>query len=530
MAEEKKKIKIIQPQAGGQELFVRSNVDIVIFGGTLGGGKSFGAILANAEPSLDSKYRAAFFRKTLKELKGAGSITDDFKEAFGDSITIKMSENPRITFRNSGAFIDCHQLLDETPQKIIETFKGMQIDAAFFEELTGYEFFTWNYIASRVRGKSGWSGKVRATTNPSKTHWVRKLLDWYIGPDGLVPPEKSGVVRYVYLDGTSVEDYVWGDSKEEVYLKCKPSIDRKIAKMGGVATYDNFIKSFTFILGNLAENSALLNNNPDYVGNVSGSVGEALLLGNWNSDLEVLSEQLIKPSLARKIIDNDEQRNNVKYVVADVADTGTDNTMIFVFDGFHCIDFKILQKSTPRVNCNWMQAMAAKHNIPDNHIIYDGTRAAYVLDYIPNAICYISAYAPRGKYRREFKLRKDESYMRLVEAINGRRISIAPEVANAIYEHQKLKPISILTEFVDECECVYFNEMPDGKKRLPTKKEMNATLGSGRSMDVLDVFSMLMSAYDQYEYGCELERRNAYETSEKNEIDTFSVYDDSFWC
>jgi hypothetical protein len=527
---ENSKIKIIQPQAGGQELFVRTNVDIAIFGGTLGGGKSFGAILANAQPSLDSRYRGIFFRKTLKELKGAGSITDDFKEAYGDAITIKMSENPRITFKNTGAFIDCHQLQDETPAKIIETFKGMQVDAAFFEELTGYEFFTWNYIASRVRGKSGWAGKVRATTNPSKSHWVRKLLAWYIGANGLVDPEKSGVVRYVYLDGETVDDYVWGDTKEEVYMKCKPSIDRKIAKMNGVATYENFIKSFTFILGNLSENKALLENNPDYVGNVQGKVGEALLLGSWDADLQSLEEQLIKPSMARKIIMNDEQKNGIKYVVADVADTGTDNTMIFVFDGFHCFDYKIIPKSTPRQNCEWMQHMAAKYDIPDNHIIYDGTRAAYVLDYIPNAIPYISGYAPRGKYRREFKLRKDESYMRLAEAINDGRISMAEEVANAKYEHQNLKPISILTEFVDECGSVYYNEMPDGKKRLPTKKEMNNTLGSGRSMDVLDVFSMLMSAYDQFEYGCELERKQPNYTDYENPLVGCDIYDETFWC
>jgi hypothetical protein len=177
-----------------------------------------------------------------------------------------------------------------------------------------------------------------------------------------------------------------------------------------------------------------------------------------------------------------------------------------------------------------MKIMAEKHNIPDNHIIYDGTRAAYVLDYIPNATAYISSYAPRGKYRREFKLRKDESYMRLVNAINERRLSIDESVAGAVYEHQKLHPITILTEFCDECSSVYFNTMPDGKKRLPTKKEMNSLLGKGRSMDVLDVFSMLMSAYDQYEYGGELEMKNGYETEQvEPERVKCDIYDDSFW-
>jgi hypothetical protein len=120
--------------------------------------------------------------------------------------------------------------------------------------------------------------------------------------------------------------------------------------------------------------------------------------------------------------------------------------------------------------------------------------------------------------------------MRLAVAINDGRISMDAKVANATYEHQKLKPITILTEFVDECGSVYYNEMPDGKKRLPTKKEMNSTLGSGRSMDVLDVFSMLMSVYDQYEYGSELEMKYNNGFLSDQEETSFSVYDETLWC
>ena len=52
------KIKIVRPQQGGQARFCRSNADFTLFGGSLGGGKSFGAILSMAEPCLDPNFRA----------------------------------------------------------------------------------------------------------------------------------------------------------------------------------------------------------------------------------------------------------------------------------------------------------------------------------------------------------------------------------------------------------------------------------------------------------------------------------------
>ena len=496
---------------------------------------SFGAILANAEPSLDSNYRAVFFRRTLAELKTSGGIVDDFENAYGDMVTITKSENPRITFKGSGAWIECRQIADENPNKVRETYKGAQWDAAFFEELTGYQFYTWNYLASRVRGKAKWSGKVRATTNPSKTHWVRKLLAWWIGNDGFVIPERSGVVRYVYLDGNSVEDYVWGDSKYEVYQKCKRSIDEKLAKLNDDSiTYENLVKSFTFILGNLAENKALLANNPDYVGNVSGKEGDALLSGNWNIDLTTEEHLPIDMRMARNISEQSPVRNGLKYVVADLADTGSNSTVICVFDGFHCIDAMILNKSTGKVNAEWMKKMARKHDIAESHIIYDAQRAeGYIVDYLPNAIPYYS-YAPsRGIGRFEYKRRKDANYARLIDAINRGDFSISPTVANMVFERTKMGEITFLQKFVDECGVIQWaDDSMTGKKRLLGKKEMISKLGRGDSTDICDSFHMLMSVYETVEFGDELNvgRKMIDEDSDSYAMDEVDIYDDSTWA
>ena len=187
-------------------MFVSSSVDVVFFGGSLGGGKTAGAILASAEPMKDPLYRAVYFRRTLGELKGAGGVVDEFENLYGDAVTVTKSENPRITSKESGAWLECRQIADENPNKVRETYKGLQADAIFFEELTGFAFYTFNYLMSRARGKAKWTGKVRATTNPSKRHWVRKWCDWYIGTDGQAIEERSGVVRYFYLNGSTVDD------------------------------------------------------------------------------------------------------------------------------------------------------------------------------------------------------------------------------------------------------------------------------------------------------------------------------------
>lgn len=525
-------VKIVRPQEGGQELFVRSSVDVCIFGGSLAAGKSWALAALHSEPSLDSRYRAVILRRTLGELKTAGGMVDLFEEVFANSVAITKSENPRITFRNSGAWIECRQVADENPNKVREVFKGLQADCICFDELTGFDFYTWNYIMSRCRGRAGWTGKIRATTNPSKKHFVRKMLDWYIGPDGYIIPERSGVVRYFYLDGNTVDDYVWGDTKEEVYRKCKPSIDRTLAKLGNDTTYEHLIKSFTFILGSVSENKGLLENNPDYVGSVSGTEGAALLEGNWNVDLDDISELPIQPARARAVADNDPQMNGDIWITADLADVGTDNTVILAWNGLHIIDIDIQPNTTPKTNVEALRRMQRKWGVADSHIIFDGMRANYVTDSIPEAVPYVSSYRPHGLYRLNFMLLKDECYMRLVNAINDSRISMAPDVAEQIYVHQKIKTrFSVLTEFADECLVVKFNEVNGGRKRLLNKKEMNALLGKSRSMDLLDPCAMRFLPTLPCEYGSELEYGVvSHEEEEVMEGCRVNIYDDSTWC
>lgn len=534
---------IIKPHAGFQEKFVRSNVDVCFGGGCLNAGKTAGAVLMCGEPSLDPKFRAVFLRNNLGDLKSGGGILDEFRSMYRGGVEVVESGDPRVIFP-SGARIDVTHIADQSREKVRQRFKGRQYDLIYFDEMTGFTWECFTEVCTRNRGTAKWTGKIRGTTNPERDHWLRIFLDWYIGVDGFIREDREGVVRYFYMAGATVKDVVWGDSKLEVYKQCKADIDRKLARINGKngkATWESMIKSFTFYLGRMSENISSIGNNENYVGTVAMSGGanaEQLLEGNWNVSSKDSIETAIPNDMARQVFMNDPATNGDKWITCDLADVGTDNFTAIAWDGFHIYDMLVVGKTTPRQNAELLLNFAKKHDIGTSHIIYDGTRGLYINDYIPDAIPFISAKKPEGMYYLEARSLKEECYMRLAEAIKRGEFSIADEVANSKYEHQKVKEyITIQNEFLEECAVVYFIDAGSGKKRMPSKKEMNAKLGKERSMDVLDPCAMRMYPCLEYAYGDELIKTASWyreEEEDEDEYDKFgfkkqSIFDETLW-
>lgn len=532
--------KIIKPQEGFQEKFVRSNVDFVVGGGVLNCGKTFAAVLSVAEPSQDGRFRALFLRNNLGDAKASGGILDTFKDIYGSDVDVVESGDPRVTFKQTGAKVDVTHVADQSRDKVLQRFKGRQYDFIYFDEGTGFTWECFTTIYSRNRGTASWTGKVRMTTNPERNHWLRIFLDWYIGVDGFIREDREGVVRYFYINGETVKDVVWGNSKEEVYQKCKASIDRVLAKVNGAkgtATFKDVIKSFTFYLGRMSENKASIGNNSGYVGSVAltgGRNAQQLLEGNWNVSPDEDLDAPIPSDLANQVFINDAKINGDKWITCDLADTGTDNFLCLVWDGFHVIDVLILGQTTPRQNAEELETLAEKHNIANSHIIYDAIRGTYINDYIPEAIPFFSYARPMGMYSRGVRQLKDECYMRLIEMIKRGDISFEDRIANRIYQHQKLKEnITIQNEFLEECSVVRFKDSVNGKKTLMSKKEMNQKLGKGRSMDLLDPCAMRMMPVLELPYGDELVGTSSVSIDDEEideEMNENSVYNESFWC
>ena len=531
------KDNVIKPFNGFQEDFASSSVDVVMGVGQVGSGKTFGVLLAMAEALLtDPNFRALISRKQQDSLKAAGGFVDKIKKVFGKLVRLKESDNPRATFPN-GSFIDMTYVDDSNMKNLVERAKGWEYDVICVDELTELTFEGFTYLMTRNRGTSKvMTGRMFATLNPKRSHWTRQFLDWYIGVDGTVIPERAGRVRYFYVDGKGVKDVVWGDSKEEVYRKCKISIDKVLNSVGGKFTYENVIKSFVFYQGFLSENSTLDGN---YLGSALASGGKTakqLIGANFNAEDD--DEDIPIPSdKARECFVNDPAVNGDKWITVDLADFGTDNMIALAWNGFHIFNIEIVGHSTPRENALRVKRFALENEIADDHIIFDGTAGRYFNDYIPEAHAFLSSTRPIGLYKLSARTFKDLCYLRLVRMIKSGHITFSDEVAKRIYKHQNLKyVVTVQNEFLEECSVVRFDDIGSGKKCLWNKKKMNAKLGHGRSMDLLDPCAMRMWPCTSLEYGQELIAGfNEYREEEHDNVKidpylTKNIYDETLWC
>ena len=218
----------------------------------------------------------------------------------------------KVTFDHLERYADCL------------SYQGSQIVFIGFDELTHFDEEVFWYMLSRNRSDSGIPGYIRATTNPDPDSWVRTFIDWWIGPDGLAIPERSGKIRWmIRING----EVVWGDSRMELLrrqfdgeitavdkthtetdeLFVPDEADSKIqviiepGKEGVLyvitqtkqffqwtgSEYRELMppKSVTFICSTLQDNAILMKNDPSYLANLKALPlveQERLLGGNWN--------------------------------------------------------------------------------------------------------------------------------------------------------------------------------------------------------------------------------------------------------
>lgn len=492
------KVRDFIPHKGFQENFISSNVDVVFGGSAVGVGKTTAAVMMVGEPFLDPKFRALFLRNNIADLKASGGMLEEFKNVYGDAISTVESTEQVVTFKETGAKVELTHIADQSKKKIQTRFDGRQYDMIYYDEGTGFTFECFKYLFSRNRGKTKYTGKVRLTTNPRLSHWTRTFVDWYIGTDGYPIPERDGVVRYFFIYGDTEKDIAWGDTKEEVYEKCKTRIDEFLTKANGrngKATYVNMVKSFTLFSGSMYDNSDMTDINPDYIGSVAAVGGKEAMarFGNWNVDPEDDEEDAIPHDVANDVCNNDPMTNGDMWITADLADKGTDNFVALVWNGFHVFDKLIVKKSTPRQNSEFLKTLAQRHGIGYSHIVFDGNNASYMNDYIEEAIPYVSYFKGLGEEQWYCSTLKDCCAARFVYLMKKRMISISDEVLRSRYIHQNLKiDISFQLEFIEECAVVKFSESRNGKRALMHKKKMNDRLGKGRSMDLIDNFFMRM--------------------------------------
>lgn len=255
---------IIEPQPGPQTAFLSCSADIAIYGGAAGGGKTWSLLL---DPlrflGKVKRFYAVIFRRTSPDITNPGALWDESTGIYPHA----GGEPTRGLLRwqwADGSYIKFNHMQYEQD---MFNWQGAQVPFIGWDELTHFTRRQFFYLLSRNRSTCGVKCYVRATCNPDPDSWVRELISWWLDDDGNAIPERSGVIRYMAMNGSQLE---WADDAETLeLLGLKP-------------------KSFTFIAANVHDNRKLLDVDPGYLANLEALLPHEraqLLGGNWNARL-----------------------------------------------------------------------------------------------------------------------------------------------------------------------------------------------------------------------------------------------------
>jgi hypothetical protein len=172
-----------------QQRFINATATEVLFGGSAGGGKSYGQIVDALLFAL--KYpgsKQLLLRRTFSELDK--SIIRTSLMLYPKEIYSYNSSSHTGRFIN-GSYIDFGYCANEND---VNQYQSAEYDVIRFDELTHFTEFQYIYLISRIRGSNGYPKQIKCSTNPGSVghQWVKaRFIDpappntEFIGAGGL---------------------------------------------------------------------------------------------------------------------------------------------------------------------------------------------------------------------------------------------------------------------------------------------------------------------------------------------------------
>lgn len=260
--------KIPAPHPGKQQSFAEiDDIDIVIYGGAAGSGKSQGLLLYPLwQRHVDNPgFRGIYFRRTMPMITGTGAVWDKATQLYPLVGATLRTGDHRAVFPSGAEIGFAH--LDEV--LTVQNYQSQEFAYIAFDELLHYDESQFWYMISRSRSTCGIHPYIRAACNPGPG-WVKVLLAPWVDPDysGLGGRAASGEPRWFARIGGVV---TWVPSTFRYPPTAhNPEGDRP--------------KSITFVAASVYDNPTLLAADPGYVTNLL-SLDETdkrrLLDGDW---------------------------------------------------------------------------------------------------------------------------------------------------------------------------------------------------------------------------------------------------------
>lgn len=442
-----------------------------------------------------SRFNAIIFRKEKDDLT---NIIRDSQALYKGEGAYNRSKDDMTWYFNSGATLSLTYYAGAY-KDFLDRFQGRQYAYLGIDEITQIDYPKFKYLQSINRNACGIKNRIIGTCNPDPTSWVRTFIDWWIGPDGYPIPERDGKVRYVYMKGEDVNECVWGDTRHEVYEQCKDEIDRLWEHTWGngddvppgYTPERMFTKSVTFIRAELKYNKILVKSDPSYFANLAQQSDEQKardLMGNWN--FMALGDDIIKMADLQACFDNAQQTDdNIRYASCDVAFTGGDNCVTWLWIGHHVQDVFVC-KLNSKDTCSVIKAKLEEWGVTENHFTYDLNGLGQTFKgFFPHAVPFNNLEAVKPKFKNIYDNVKSQCAYMFAEDVLERRISFNKSILTRKFSGKHFKNRTLADILMIERKCIRQDMDKQDKGWCLIKKAQMKTL-VGHSPDFFE--SLLM--------------------------------------
>ncbi len=340
------------------------------------------------EPVYDIKnkhFNGIIFRKNKDDFE---NIINESKRWFSKLGRYNKSKDDMTWNFKSGAKLGL--TIYDMPMSDFDTkYRGQQFAYIGIDELPQMPFEMFKFLMTANRNTVGVHSRILGTCNPDPLSWLRKFIDWWIGKEdtiysdglmhperkGFAIPERDGVVRYCYMPDDSVENIIWGDTPEDVYEQCKEMIDDAWDpewEQYGYTKTSFFVKSVTFVKASLKDNKALLKNDPGYIASLLNQPPEVRARefdGNW--DIIKMGDDMIQSYHLDKVFQNAQMiGDGVRRATCDVAGTGGDNCVTWLWIGWHIADVYVCRRD-PLTTAMLLKAKLQEWGVLEENFAYD---------------------------------------------------------------------------------------------------------------------------------------------------------------
>ena len=393
-------------------------------------------------------FNGIVFRKNKDDFE---NIINESKRWFGRIGKYNRSKDDMTWYFNSGAKLSL-SIFDMPFNEFDDKYRGQQFAYIGIDELPQMPFEQFKFLLTANRNTVGVRSRILATCNPDPMSWLRKFLDWWIGKEdtvyadgkrhpelkGFIIPERDGAIRYCYMPTNDVEGIKWGDTPEEVYEQCRDEIDAawdpEFERFGYTKT-TFFVKSVTFIKASLKENKALLKNDPGYIAALLNQPPEVRARewdGNW--DYVVTGNDLVQNQHLDAVFSNHQMLGDkIKRATCDVAATGGDNCVLWLWIGWHVADVFVCRRD-PYHTVDIIKAKLNEWGVAESNFTYDLQGIGQVLKGgFPDAIPFNNQEAVDIEFKNLYDCKKSQCAYKFAERTRAAEWSIEPSLLNNVY-------------------------------------------------------------------------------------------------